>query len=251
MTGKRSVVVTVLILSALLALPLAAQMKMSGTAPAGRRIFYSPAISVNGLSCANCHAGFDEEQQDDGLIRSGHSLHNAAGRQTWWGKDPQKPDAYTTIAAAAVVCVEHYMRNPKKLTAQQMLNLQTYLKSITPYPTRAALAIAPAADKTGEYSSFAGGNRFSGKPLFFAACHVCHPSGKAGIAPAIPRDRAPAFYARKIREGDGLGAVLSGIDPNAYDPTSGHFMPFFGADRLTDRQIRDIIAFIKPPPSSP
>ena len=251
MIEKYSIAANVLILSTLFILPLAAQMKMSGTPTAGRRLFHSPAVSANGLSCANCHADFDEERRDDGLIRSSHSLYNAAGRETWWGKDPQKPDAYTNISAAAIVCVEHYMRNPKKLTAQQMLDLQAYLKKISPYPTRAALAIAPAADKTGEYSSFAGGNRFSGKPLFFATCHVCHPNGNAGIAPAIPRDRDPAFYARKIREGDGLGTVLTGIDPNAYAPTSGDFMPFFGADRLTDRQIRDIIAFIKNPPSSP
>ena len=50
-----------------------------------------------------------------------------------------------------------------------------------------------------------------------------------------------------LREGDGLGAVLAGVDPDAYDPAAELFMPFFGADRLTNNQIRDIIAFIKSP----
>jgi hypothetical protein len=63
----------------------------------------------------------------------------------------------------------------------------------------------------------------------------------------IPKDKPAAFYARKIREGDGLGAVLAGVDPEAYDPAAELFMPFFGADRLTNDQIRDIIAFIKSP----
>ena len=238
----------VLLLSAL---PLKAQMPLTGTSAAGRRLFHSPAISTNGLSCAHCHADFDEERQSDGLIRAGHSLYDAAARETWWGKDPSESDAYPNIAAAAVVCVEHYMRNPGKLTAQQAIDLQTYLLAITQHPVRTPLAIAPAADKTGEYRGFEGGNRLSGRPLFYAACHACHPNGNAGIAPALPRDRPASFYARKIREGDGLGAVLSGVDPNAYDPNSGQFMPFFGADRLSRRQIRDIIAYIKslPPPS--
>ena len=46
-----------------------------------------------------------------------------------------------------------------------------------------------------------------------------------------------------------MGAVLSGVDPTAYDQSSGEFMPFFGADRLNTQQIRDIIAYIKSLPS--
>lgn len=241
---------SVLLLSMAGAAVLSAQMAMKGTSPAGRRVFHSSAISTNGLSCSHCHADFDEEKQDDGLIRPGHSLYNSALRETWWGKDPEAPDAYPNIAAAALICVERFMRNPKKLTAQQMIDLQAYLQSITRRPIYTALAIAPAADKTGEYRGFEGGNRLNGKPLFFAACHSCHPNGNTGIAPAIPRNRDVAFYARKIREGDGLGAMLSGVDPNAYDPTSGQFMPFFGADRLSKKQIRHLIAYLKslPPP---
>jgi mono/diheme cytochrome c family protein len=112
--------------------------------------------------------------------------------------------------------------------------------------------MAPAADKTGEYVGFDGGYRITGRQLFFAACHTCHPNGNAGIAPApIARDQSPAYYARKIREGDGLGSTLSGLDPNAYDPDGGQFMPFFGADRLTNGQVRHVIAFIKSLPPLP
>ncbi len=51
--------------------------------------------------------------------------------------------------------------------------------------------------------------------------------------------------------GIALGAVLAGIDPNAYDPKSGDFMPFYGADILTNRDIRDLIAHILSLPPSP
>lgn len=229
---------------------LSAQMVMRGTAQEGRVMFHSSALSSNGLACIHCHADFDENRLDDGLIRSGHSLYNSASRLTWWGQEPDDPDRYSDIAHAAVVCVEHFMLNPEKLTAQELLSLQAYLQGITRRPVRSPLALAPAADKTGQYRGLDGGDRIAGRRLFFAACHTCHPSGNAGIAPVpIPVDKPAEFYARKIREGDGLGAVLAGLDPNAYDPKAGLFMPFFGADRLTNGQIRDIIAFVKSLPS--
>lgn len=222
-----------------------AQMTTRGTSHEGRLLFHSSGLSTNGTSCIHCHADFDEARRDDGKIRAGHSLYNAATRETWWGQETDDPDRYADISHAAVVCIEHYMRNPQNLTAQQHLSLQAYLKAITKRSLRAPLAITPAADKTGAYAGFEGGDRIRGRGLFHAACHVCHPSGNAGIAPvAIPRGRPPAHYARKIREGDGLGSVLAGIDPNAYNPDAGQFMPFFGADRLSNQQIRDIIAYI-------
>jgi len=230
--------------------PLAAQMMVKGTSQDGRRLFHSPTISTNGLSCGHCHADFDEETRSDGLIRAGHSLYNSYYRQTWWGKDPEEADAYSTIDEAAVVCVLHYMRNKDKMTAQQHLDLRAYLKSIARRALHKPLAIAPAADQTGEYKGFGGGNRLSGKELFYASCHSCNPNANAGIAPLpIPRDKAPAYYARYIREGDGLGSVLSGVNPNAYSFKAGKFMPFFGADRLSNEQIRDIIAYIKSLPA--
>ena len=227
-----------------------AQTPSSGRASTGKRLFHSPAISKNGLSCSGCHADFDEQTKSDGRIRAGHSLYNSARRETWWGKDPEAEDHFPNIAAAAVVCVVHYMRNLDKLTAQQLLDLQRYLESITKRPVSSPQFIAPAADKTGKYDGYGGGNQFKGRALFYDACSVCHPNGNKGIAPALPRDKEPAFYARKIREGDGLGAVLFGLDPDAYSFASGMFMPFFGSDQLTKEQIRDIIAYVKSLPAN-
>ena len=181
-------------------------------------VFHSPALSGNGLSCAHCHADFDEERRGDGYIRAGHSLYNAASRDTYWGQEADSPDHYPDISSAAVVCVETFLQRPDKLTAQEKLSLEAYLKAITRQPTRQPLAYAAAADLTGAYDTFMDGDRRRGRRLFSAACHTCHPNGNAGLAPvAIPRDEEPPYYARKIREGNGLGAVLSGLDPNAYD----------------------------------
>lgn len=227
-----------------------AQMRMRGTSKSGRVLYHSPAVGRNGLACINCHADFDEEKSTDGRLRAGHALINAAKRKTYWGQDPEVDNLYPDIAHAAVVCVEEFMLNPDKLTSQQLLHLQSYLRNITRQPITAPLALAPSADKTGEYGGFGGGDKIIGRDLFFAACHTCHPNGNSGIAPALPRDKDPSFYARKVREGNGLGAELSGLDPDAYDQAEGEFMPFFGVDRLTRKQLQHIIAYIQsiPPP---
>ena len=227
------------------------QMRMTGTSIDGRVLFHSPAVGRNGLACIDCHADFDEKKKRDGRLRAGHSLINAASRVTWWGQDPEVDNLYPDIAHAAVVCVEDFMLNPDKLSTQQLLNLQRYLKNITRQPNKAPLPLAPAADKTGEYAGYDSGDKVAGRELFFAACHNCHPNGNAGIAPALPRDRDPSFYARKVRQGNGLGAQLSGLDPDAYDPAYGEFMPFFGVDRLSRRQLQHIIAFIRSLPPAP
>ena len=222
-----------------------AQMRMRGGSKVGRILFNSPSAGRNGLACINCHANFDEEKSDDGKLRAGHPLINSAKRQTWWGQDPEVDNMYPDIAHAAVVCVEMFMLNPDKLTAQQLLDLQSHLHNITRQPIKAPLPLSPAVDKTGEYGGFDGGDKIIGRNLFFAACHTCHPNGNAGIAPALPRDKDPAFYARKVREGNGLGAEIAGLDPDAYDEAEGEFMPFFGVDRLTQRQLQHIIAYIR------
>ena len=223
-----------------------AQSAPKGAWMEGRGLFHSPAVSTNGLACIHCHADFDEKRDNDGLLRAGHSLANAANRQTYWGQEFEAPDRYQDMAHAGVRCVDIFMLNPKKLTAQQLVDLQAYLERINRRPILAPLTYTAIGDLTGEYAGFEGGDKILGRGLFYSACHSCHPNGNAGIAPvAIPRDRDPSFYTRKIREGNGLGAVYSGINPDAYDHSEGQFMPFFGIDRLSNEQIRNIIAYIK------
>ena len=233
-----------------LALVWSADAQFRASSSEGRKLFNSPATSTNGLSCANCHAPFDESKLNDGLIRAGHSLYNAAKRSTFWGKDPELPGAFPDISSAAAICVKQFMLNDRGLTAQQIQILQLFLDSITRRALTAPLPIAPAADKTGLYDGFEDGNKLLGRDLFYAACSVCHPNANTGIAPnPIPRDRPASYYAKIIREGDGLGAVLSGLDPNAYVDGSGkvHALlwrgsPLQGADTAYHRLHKELAA---------
>ena len=147
-------------LTCLVIVPCAeAQMRMRGTSKGGRVLYHSPAAGRNGLACIDCHADFDEKKLSDGKLRAGHALINAAKRKTYWGQDPEVDNLYPDIAHAAVVCVEEFMLNPDKLTSQQLLDLQSYLRNITRQPITAPLALAASADKTGEYGGFGGATR--------------------------------------------------------------------------------------------
>lgn len=134
---------------------LSAQSSMR-RALAGRVLFHSSALGNNGLACIDCYADFDEARLGDGLIRAGHSLSGSASRQTYWGQEEDDPDRYPDIAHAAVFCVEHFMCNPEKLTTQQLFELQAFCSRSTNGQCRRPLAIAPAAEMTGEYAAFRG-----------------------------------------------------------------------------------------------
>ncbi len=137
------------------ALDADAQRAPKGAWGEGRTLFHSPAVSTNGLACIHCHSDFDEKRERDGLLRAAHSLANSASRQTYWGQEIEdNPDRYQDIAHAGVVCVETFMRNPKKLTAQQLVDLQAYLKRINRRPILTPLVNVPGGDLTGEYAGF-------------------------------------------------------------------------------------------------
>ena len=136
-----------------------AQQGARGTVTEGRVLFHSPSLSTNGLACINCHSDFDEEREPDGRKRAGHSLYNSTLRATFWGQQEADPHRYQSIGDAAVVCVEHFMQSPDKLTARQVESLTVYLKSRSPHPLTDPLALAPAADKSGRYLGHDGGDR--------------------------------------------------------------------------------------------
>ena len=76
-TSLRALVL--LLLVCVCAAAVQAQTARRGTSAAGRRLFHSAAASANGLSCAHCHADFDEDRRGDGLIRAGEWHHVVVG----------------------------------------------------------------------------------------------------------------------------------------------------------------------------
>jgi len=64
-----------------------AKSEISPQAKLGRELFYDPSFGgtidpnkASGMSCATCHADFDEEQEPDGVLTSRKLLSNSRGR---------------------------------------------------------------------------------------------------------------------------------------------------------------------------
>lgn len=66
----------------------------------------------------------------------------------------------------------------------------------------------------------------SGRQLFMANCHQCHPGGAAGLGPSINDKPLPGFAMRmQIRQG--LGA-----------------MPAFNEELLSDEEVDEIVSYL-------
>jgi mono/diheme cytochrome c family protein len=89
-------------------------------------------------------------------------------------------------------------------------------------------------------SELSGGDAERGRDVFNGRCVVCHGEDGAGTgrAPRVAGLGLPGDYvARRVR--------TSGAKDNPiYDELTGGVMPFWAKDRLSDSQLRDIVAFL-------
>ena len=225
--------------------------QMSDKAQLGRELFHDPTFKgtidpakASGLTCANCHADFDEEANPDGIIRAGHSVVGVPHRgksKSWMIEDAD----FARAAGGGGFCYEHFLQrvpegkvNPTAIPAEHAEALMVYFEAISGDNKGPEFAVAmldkDAEKQAGEKIAAMSGNINKGWQLFGRACVVCHPTvKKAGIGPQLIRPRAPrnidaamVRWAGKIRAG-------------------GSLMPFYAPDILSDQDIADIIAFLR------
>ena len=91
-------------------------------------------------------------------------------------------------------------------------------------PTVAAAAspTRPAASPT---TAAAAGDVAAGKTVFDANCNACHPGGDKGVGPAVKGASADSVKTI-VRSGKGA-------------------MPAFAADKINDKQLTDLIAYVQ------
>lgn len=200
----------------------------------GRAAFNDPGIGKYGVACATCHATVqNEEKEGDGLIRPGAPLWGVAKRKYWRGDE--KKSAYPTLADAVDVCVQMFQGGPP-LTGRERLAIDTFLRALGPKDPQPPLKIEPEleADLNYDREKYHGGDVERGRRVFFRSCHACHPKGGEGVAGSL-RGKSIAEVATKVREGNGmLRGTRKGSD----------WMPFYGANRLSDKQVADIAAYV-------
>jgi mono/diheme cytochrome c family protein len=197
--------------------------------PSGEALYLEPHSDGNTFACATCHAL--EEPASDGIRRPGHSIGDAANRPTF------KNSQLTELLDAVNSCRVEWMAAPPFGSKDaRWVALSDYLSSVSGDSGAPALMyeIVVPPDELG------GGNEMAGQDLFNESCVVCHGVDANGTvrAPALRGDLLDAeTIARRTRTS---GAADSAV----YEGLTGGRMPFWAADRLSDDELRDIIAFV-------
>jgi hypothetical protein len=79
----------------------------------------------------------------------------------------------------------------------------------------------------------------AGRTLFNASCAACHGAEASGTPQGPPLGGLdPAYAARRVR-------TSGRADSSVYEGLTGGVMPFWAADRLSDDELRDLLAWLR------
>jgi len=195
----------------------------------GEAIYLDGLPRTNAFTCASCHA--IEEPATDGLRRVGHPIGDAAARSTF--KNMQLDE----LRDAANSCVTEWMRGDA-LAADDPLwtDLEAFLRSSAPESAPDLVyTITPPP------LALDGGDITRGAEIFSHTCAACHGEGAVGTnlaPPLIETDQPVDYIAERVR--------LSGSKSSEiYGGLIGGAMPFWSAERLSDEELLDIIAYVR------
>lgn len=205
--------------------PLLACGTGAGALPAdssGETVYRQPLHDGNTFACATCHALTDDEAP---LRRAAHPIGGASKRGLW------KNGAARSFLDAVNVCVEGW-QGAKAWSAEEprFIALTAFLDSQGDSASERRLTFRQVAPPT----VLSGGDVTRGHALFNEACATCH--GLDGVgSPRGPNlagtQLAAEYVASRVR-----GFPLTGR------------MPFWSEDRLSDRELLDLIAWLGLPP---
>ncbi len=204
---------------------------------AGKRLFRSTEISQSGLTCWHCHANFNEKKTPDDYVRPGHSMYNVGYRSQFmkWNREPLR-----ALEDAIGSCMSRWMtdRNERgydgiPAPAHHVRQLAAYLRSEELSPEQKSKPIEPILDDTLPSDRMLGlGDAAFGGAVFRQSCGICHKTEGTGPAPSLVRNGYSRYQiAKKIRGLDKMG--LNGL-----------MMPSFSKDRISDRQLLNVVAFV-------
>ncbi|MBL4632650.1 MAG: DM13 domain-containing protein, partial [Kofleriaceae bacterium] len=195
----------------------------------GEALYMEPHSDGNTFACSTCHAL--QEPAGDGFRRPGHPIGNAANRETY------KNGQLTEFREAVNVCRTEWMgASAWAADSAEWLALEEYLGEIAGTDPADPLSFEVVAPPI----ATAGGDVMQGQEFFNSACVVCHGEDAAGTdrAPSLTGDLLAAdLIARRVRTSGVTGSVV-------YDNLTGGRMPFWSADRISDSELLDVIAFV-------
>ena len=183
----------------------------------------------NEFACSTCHAL--EEPAPDGIRRPGHAIGDAANRPSY--KNGQLGDLRDAVNSCRV---EWMAATPFDEDDARWLALLEYLTEQAGDAPAEALSyeiVQPPTDLDG-------GDPEAGRELFNRSCIVCHGEDARGTGrgPAIRGEFVTAERAAvRIRTS---GSRQSEV----YEGLTGGRMPFWAADRVSDEELLDLVAFV-------
>jgi len=210
----------------------AAEPSGSGQISPGRAVYQEPLSDGNTFACSTCHAL--TEPTSNGIRRPGHPIGDATRRSHW------KNGRAASFLDATNSCLSEWMGAPEWTESEpRFVALREFLDA------EAGTRAAPDLDFeiVDPPASVEGGDPGRGRALFDDTCVVCHGAGGVGTirGPSIAgSQREPSYIAERVRKS---GNPKSSV----YDGLTGGVMPFWAKDRVSDPELRDLIAFIVAP----
>ncbi len=204
---------------------------------AGKRQFRSRDGSATGLTCWHCHADFNEKKTPDQYVRPGHPMYNVGFRaqfQAWDGKPLR------SLEDAVATCLERWLtdRTEDSLTGveapvHRVRQLAAYLRSEDLSPEGKSKAVEPMRAETlpGDRMLTLGDSTL-GTAVFRRSCEICHIHDGSGPAPSLIKNGFSRYQ---------IGKKIRGIENRGL---RGLAMPPFSKDRLSDREMLNVIAYV-------
>ena len=203
-----------------------APRKLSAAAERGRKLF-ADRQGDDYPSCADCHNVIpeDKEAKEAKFLGPGGTLYGSARRGGWRNRD-----TYKNVGEALQYCAKTWQERKNGFKAAQLSDVVAYLKSISgtkPLPTR-KVERKPKLTK-----DITGGNAKAGEKSAVRYCGQCH--HKDSISFALKKNyKKKDLILRKVRGYDAK---------RKFKPYKGT-MSYYTTNRLTDRELRDIIAYL-------
>jgi mono/diheme cytochrome c family protein len=195
----------------------------------GQAVYENRVEGANTFTCSTCHAL--REPTDDGLRRPGHPIGDATRRPNYKnGQVPRMLDAVNSCLTEWMNADAWTESDPRYTALHRWLDEQ------------AGSGAAPALkiQRVDPPAVLTGGDAERGLATFNGACAVCHGANAEGTqkAPKVSGLGLGAGYvATRVR-------TSGRSNSKVYPGLTGGVMPFWGADRLSDAELVDIVAFL-------
>lgn len=194
----------------------------------GQSLYEQPMEDGNSFSCATCHAL--DEPESDGVRRVGHPIGGANERSSY--KNGQLSDMLDAVNS----CLDEWMNAPT-WTADDpsWIALRDFLATAGSNGDDIDYTIAAPP------SELSGGDADAGQALFNRTCATCHGQNAIGTnrGPGLAGATVDAqTIARRIR-------TSGNSSSNIYADLTGGIMPFWSAERLSNAELLDLVAYVE------